>query len=145
MEVKNLNGEKGKVLTIEGEKVKVILPLSKGCEKCGLCRRIADNLMEMELYFKGDLKPGSNVKIYVSPRIVIFSSFMLYILPLIFLVAGYYVGKLFDIHFLLKSKGELFPAVFSFLFFFFSFIPIHIVDKIKRKDENFRIFAVPDD
>ena len=145
MEVKNLNGEKGKVLTINGEKVKVLLPLSKGCEKCGLCRKVADDLMEMEVHFKGDVKPGSSVKIYVSPKIVIFSSFVLYILPLIFLVTGYYIGKLLGTHILLKSRGELFPALFSFLFFFFSFIPIHIIDKIKRRDENFKIFAIPDE
>ncbi len=145
MKVKSISGEKGKVLTINGDKVKVILPLSKGCEKCGLCRKISDDLMEMELSYKGDIKPGSSVKIYVSPKVVIFSSFMLYILPLIFLVAGYYIGKLFGPHIFMKLKGELFPALFSFLFFFLSFIPIHIVDRLKRKDKNFRIFAVPDD
>ena len=145
MEVKNISGEKGKVVTIKGEKVRVVLPSSKGCEKCGLCKKVSDNLMEIELYYKGDIKPGSNVRIYISPSVIIFSSFMLYILPLIFLVAGYYVGKLFDIHLLLKSKGELFPALFSFLFLFTSFIPIHLVDKIKRKDKNFRAFAIAEE
>jgi len=145
MEVKNLNGERGKVVTIEGEKAKVLLPFNKGCEKCGLCKKVADDLMEIELNFKGNVKPGSYVRIYISPRVVIFSSFILYILPLIFLIVGYFIGKLFCSLFSFDAKGELYPALFSFLFFFLSFIPVHIIDRIKRKDKNFRAFAIPED
>ena len=143
MKIKSISGEKGVVKEINGNRVKVLLPFSKGCEKCGLCKRISDSSMEVEVYAKGDIHKGEKVKIYINPKAVIVSSLMVYIFPLLFMVAGYFIGRV--VGNLLNVKGELLPAAFSFLFLFSSFIPVHIFDRIKSRDNKFKIYAVPED
>ncbi len=142
MKIENISGEEGKIVEIDGDKVKVRLPFSSNCEKCRLCKKISDDLMEVEAVKKGNIKVGSSVKLYIPPKVIIVSSFMLYIFPLLFLVGGYFFGKIFDVYFGF-GKEELFPALFAFLFLFSSFIIVHIFDKAKRKDKNFKVFAIP--
>ncbi len=145
MKIYSISGEEGKVVDIKDDKVIVRLPYSKNCEKCNLCKKVSDSLMEVEAYTRRGIEPGNVVKLFIPPRVIVVSAFMLYIFPLIFFIAGYYLGKYINASVFSGSKGELFPALFAFLFLFSSFVIVHFFDRAKRKDKNFKVFAVPRD
>jgi len=140
--VKGVDGEEGEVVAINGNRATVRIQANESCEKCGLCRKISSNTMELDAYSTRPLTEGEKVRLAIRPGIIVQSAFILYLLPLIWLVAGYYFGKFLNSFLSLRLQGELFPALLSMLFLFASFFPIHMYDKKKRNDNKFKVFVV---
>jgi len=59
-------------------------------------------------------KAGDNVKVEIPPRNVLLASFLLFILPLIALMSGFFIGG----------------VVWSFLFLFITYLLIFIYDRM---------------
>lgn len=137
---KGLHGEEGEVTAVYGEKATVKIAAGKGCERCGLCTRISDTEMVVEAYAQKPVQVGEHVVIGFRPGVVVQSAFILYLIPLLGLVLGYYVGSLLFHGLELPGREELFPALTSLAFLFASFVPIVFYDRKKRGDKRFRVY-----
>jgi len=137
--VKGINGEKGEVISVHGNKANVKIKANESCEKCGICKKVSDTEMVIDAFVEGNVKEGEIVNIAIRPGIIVKSAFILYIFPLIGLIFGYYLGKFINSSFF-KLEGELFSAFFSIIFLFLSFIPIKIYDRIKQNDKKFKVY-----
>lgn len=71
------------------------------------------------------LKIGDRVKIKTEDKYVITSAFILYIVPVIALIGGYFLGGLI-------SSSEVFKIIFGFLFMGVSFLVNRFIDKRVR-------------
>jgi len=140
MFVKGINGEEGEVVAVHGDSATVKIKANDSCEKCRLCKRVSSTEMVVEALVEKPVQKGERVTIAMRPGIVFKSALILYVFPLIGMVCGYYVGKAILHLFHISVKGELFPALFSFLFLFLSFVPIRIYDRKKRTDRRFRVY-----
>lgn len=146
MFIDGVNGERGEVIRADGERVTVVLKAGKACEKCRLCTQVSETEMTVEAYADRPVSVGDRVALFLSPLIVVKSAFILYLVPLLFLVAGYFLGReLFSRLGVSGGEGreEMFPALFSLIFLFLSFFPIRLYDKKRRKDRRYRVRAVP--
>jgi len=135
--------EQGEVIAVHGETVTVRIGASKNCEKCHLCKRVSPTEMVLQARFEGDIDVGDRVVVNFRPGTVVKSALILYILPLIGLVAGYFAGQGLSSFFGLKINGELFSAATAIVFMLLSFIPIKLYDRKKREDPRFKPFVTP--
>ena len=140
MFVKGVSGEEGEVVAVLDESAIVKIKANDSCEKCRLCKRVSSTEMEVEALVDRPVQKGERVIIAVKPGIVFKSALILYLFPLIGMVGGYYLGKTILQLLHISAKGELVPAVFSFLFLFLSFVPIRIYDRKKKTDRRFRVY-----
>jgi sigma-E factor negative regulatory protein RseC len=140
MFIKGISGEEGVVVSVAGDTATVKIAANKSCEKCGICKRVSSSEMIVDAYMSRPVFKGEKVVVAIKPGTIVKSATILYILPLVALVAGYYVGKFAASALDLSIKGELFPAALSFVFLFLSFIPIRLYDRRKRSDSNFRFY-----
>lgn len=146
MFIDGVNGERGEVIRKHGDRVTVRLKANKGCEKCGVCRRVSETEMTVEAFTDQPVTVGDRVALFLSPLIIVKSAAILYILPLLFLVVGYFLGR--EVFAWLgvsggEGKEEMFPALFSLLFLFLSFLPIRLYDKRRQRDRRYRVQVRP--
>ena len=137
---KGVHGEKGEVTAVHGETATVKISANKGCVRCGLCSRISDTEMAVEAYALKPVQVGDQVEIGFQPGVIVQSAFILYLIPLMGLVLGYYVGRILFHGLAVPGREELFPALTSLVFLFASFIPIVFYDRKKRGDRRFRVY-----
>lgn len=140
MFVKGIDGERGEVISIQGEKATVKIQANESCEKCGLCERVSSTEMIVEAIMEQPVKEGERVVLSLRPGTIVKSAVILYIVPLFGLIIGYYIGQLLNSILNLGLKGELFPALMAILFLFVCFIPIRMFDKKKQKDSRYQVY-----
>lgn len=142
MFIDGVNGERGEVIRTEGDRVTVRLQAHRGCEKCRICTRVSETEMTVEALTEEPVSVGDRVTLFLSPRIVVKSAAILYVVPLLFLVIGYFAGR--ELFAWLgvsggEGKEEMYPAFFSLLFLFLSFLPIRLYDKKRQRDRRYRV------
>jgi sigma-E factor negative regulatory protein RseC len=96
--------------------------------------------MVVEAYALKPVQVGDQVEIGFQSGVVVQSAFILYLIPLMGLVLGYYVGRILFHGLAVPGREELFPALTSLVFLFASFIPIVFYDRKKRGDRRFRVY-----
>ena len=137
---KGVHGEQGEVTALHGNRATVKIQAGKSCERCRLCTPISDSEMIIEAFFSSQVQIGDRVVLGFRPGVIVQSAFVLYLIPLISLILGYFVGKLLFNPWVIPGKEELFPALTSLVFLFASFIPIRLYDRKKEKDKRFRVY-----
>jgi sigma-E factor negative regulatory protein RseC len=139
---KSVHGEEGEVTALHGSRATVKIQAGKGCERCRLCTPVSDTEMIVEASFTSPLQVGERVVLGFRPGVIVQSAFILYLIPLISLVLGYFAGKLLFKSWVVPGSGreELFPALTSLVFLFASFFPIRLYDRRKEKDKRFRVY-----
>jgi len=115
----------GRVVRIDGEFVEISIPRSKRCKACGICPLGENNTVLLRFKVDTPLKIGDRVKIKTEDKYVITSAFILYIVPVIALIGGYFLGGLI-------SSSEVFKIIFGFLFMGVSFLVNRFIDKRVR-------------
>ncbi len=136
----SVHGEEGEVTSIQGNKAIVKIQATKGCERCRLCTRISDTEMTIQANTIKPVNIGDRVILGFRPGIIIQSAFILYLLPLIALVVGYYVGKFLINSLSMNGREELIPALLSLTFLFATFVPIRFYDRKKKEDRRFQVY-----
>jgi len=139
MFIKGINGEQGEVVAVHGNTATVKIKANESCEKCRLCKRISSTEMIVDALFTKPVHEGDRVVLSIKPGTIVKSAIILYILPLIGLIIGYYSGKFIGSALRITIKGELFPASISLIFLFLTFIPIRLYDRKKQGDSRFRV------
>ena len=129
----------GEVVEVRGNTARVKIDGKKACAHCGVCTRISDNEMTVEAYADEPVKKGDRVVLVMGNGMILKSAFIVYMVPLIALIAGYYLGK--ELMGLLNygGKSELFPALSGFFLLFLSFMAIRWFDRRKRDDKQYRV------
>ncbi len=140
MFIKGIQGEEGEVVDVRGNKAAVKIAANESCEKCGLCTKISSTEMIIEAFVDKPVSAGDRVTLSIRPGIIVTSATVLYILPLIGLVAGYFAGKFLFKSIVIKGMEELLPALTALAFLFLAFIPIRLYDRKRAKDKRFRVF-----
>ena len=126
--------EIGRITKIVKEGIaKVEFKSSSACAKCGKCTMGATGEILIKAQNKVGAKVGDQVEVEILSGALISSSFLIYILPIIFLVLGYFVG--FSLHPLILSgvSQESSGIIFSIVFLFVSFVLLKLYDTYVSK------------
>ena len=123
--------EKGIIKSINGKRV-VIERIQEGsCSSCamkGLCN--IKNQIDISVETSESFEIGEIVEIVVSPQTRLSSSFIIYIMPLLFMIIFYYLS------FNLLNLTETSSVFISFSSLAISFLLIKIIDKNTKNKSN---------
>ena len=136
--------EEGRVISIKNNKAVIEMDISNKCDTCAIkdsCMSLSnETVRRIEIPIKQDINVGDLVTMGYEPKFRILSAFLIFIFPLILLIAGYFIG--FEIW---KTEGKaIFSALAAFIIGFFiirilnnvfdehkSFVPI--IEKVNSK------------
>lgn len=110
--------EEGRVIKTSGNIAKIEISPKSGCSHCEaktLCSP-SGNKLYIEAINERGAKVGDMVKVEMSPKIAIFSAFLLFVLPIIVLSIGFIVFLSFDKVGNLSIMGGIGLMVIYFLF-----------------------------
>jgi sigma-E factor negative regulatory protein RseC len=141
MFMKGIDRQEGEVVAVHDGSATVRVSANKNCDRCGICERVSDTEMVVEAITSRRLKAGEKVILEVSPGAIVTSATILYIIPLIGLVAGYYVSGTVLRMAGIELKGELVPALCSIAALFLCFVPIRLCDVSRRKKNRYRVYV----
>ncbi len=124
--------ETGRVTKIVKEGIaKVEFKSSSACAKCGRCSMGVSGEAFIEAANKVGAHVGDRVEVEISS--VVSSSFIVYILPVIFIVLGYFIGvQVYPLE-PFKISMESLGIAFALIFLFISFILLRVYDLIISK------------
>jgi len=86
--------------------VEVSLQTSEACGRCGACHPSTEGRVCIEAVAVSGLKTGDEVEIEISTGGVVATSFVVYLLPVFFLMAGYIFGSMLAGFFSCGITGE---------------------------------------
>ena len=84
--------EQGEIVKIVDDIAYVQMVMGDQCKGCNLCSAFGDNSKILEVRNELEAKIGDNVTVEISPKRVVGHSLLVFVLPLCFLIAGYFVG-----------------------------------------------------
>lgn len=115
--------ETGEVVSVTNNTLKVRIyrksACGDGCASCGLCKN-NENIIEVKNSVNAQI--GDKVTLEISSGKLFKAAFLVYIIPLIMLIAGYYIGRIF-------TKNEGLCVLSAFLLMIISLIAISIYDR----------------
>lgn len=109
--------------------VEISLKSSEACGRCGACHRDETGSASLEAVDALGAKQGDTVEIEISTQGIVTASFVVYLLPVVFLIAGYMIGSMTAAFAPLPVSGEEAGITGSVLFFAVSFIVIRWYDR----------------
>ena len=85
--------EKGKVVKIDNGVALVEMERTSACGRCGICLQSSGD--KPILYVKDSLgaRPGDDVLVSVDSKQILKAAFLIYLFPLVGLIAGYFLGR----------------------------------------------------
>ena len=98
------------------------------------CDGVGDPTGEVEVKFNDDIKEGDEVNIDIKPQLRILTSIIIFLIPVVFLFAFYFLGFT-----LFKSEGI--ATLFSFLGLGISFLLIFVFFKLNKNSKKFVVWA----
>jgi len=130
--------EKGKIIEVSEEKLKIIVEREENCGSCNLCKQGREGVKIMEVTRPpGEFKVGQKVKIELSERAMVKGVLLLYFLPLLGLILGIALGEYWG-----NTLAWLSPRrdLFAFgLGIFFLTLLIIVAGFISRRDRLIRV------
>ena len=131
-----INGEEmkrcGQVVALDGRLAKVSVGSSSECRGCSAksyCHGTEDKTRIMTAVNRAGAKVGDEVAFAVDPGKVVLSAMLLWIMPIVALIAGYLVGGYF---------GDVPVAVLTaFGFMAVSYLILRIIDRIAAGGTSF--------
>jgi positive regulator of sigma E activity len=87
--------EIGKIVTINDENAVVQMEAGSQCQHCGAkhaCSAMGDVMRQIEIPAKNDVHVGDHVTISYQSQSRIVSVLLVFLLPVLFLIAGYFIG-----------------------------------------------------
>ena len=128
--------ELAEVVEARDKKAKVEFKRSAVCKKCGLCCLSESGKMVLEVNNEAQAKTGDKVLVSLSSSASLKASVIVYIIPVVFLIGGYFVGSWLTV-FWGGAANQLMGIVFAFVFFGISLWVISLVDKRVQKSREF--------
>jgi sigma-E factor negative regulatory protein RseC len=134
-----MSTEEGTITKIAGDKAWVRTRRSSMCQGCksqGVCHSLGGTEnMETEAINTADAKEGDRVLLEISAGSLLKISFIFYMIPVIFLIAGSIVGlKIGETYF---SEPPLVSLLFGVLACAAAFIIVRLISKRLGKNKNY--------
>ena len=111
-----------RVISVENNQISFEMINNGSCESCGLHGVCGTNDRSIvhEAYSDLDIEKGDIIKVYLSAGVKILSAFILFLIPILTMIAFYLLGKLVinlseDMSILLSVFGLLFSGFFIFM------------------------------
>ncbi|MBI5417429.1 SoxR reducing system RseC family protein [Candidatus Poribacteria bacterium] len=127
--------ETGTVIEIKDNIAIIKMAISENCKNCCACNFSSDKELTIEATNSLGAKKDDKVKILIPEKAVFYASFVIYIIPLIGLFAGYFIGTYMTNNFFDKNYSEIIGILSSALGFFGTFFLIYRYEK-KFKSDN---------
>ncbi len=124
--------EDGIVTSINNNLVTVQMEKGDQCKECNICETIGGGFRCIEALNTLNAKAGDRVRVEIEPKTMLTSSFLVFILPLIFLVVGYFIGSSLGA----ESASEGYGILGGLLFLALSFVVVKYLDKYKSKNQQ---------
>lgn len=122
--------ERGLVVSTNGLVALVQFAKGKHCEGCNVCQAFGEGSAVLEAKNEVQAKPGDTVEVEIPPKHVLTSSFLVFIVPALTMIAGYLVSNLW-----LRTSGDASVGA-AFLGLLFGFGLVRLYDRAiaSRKD-----------
>ena len=122
------------VKKLRDDKALIEIEPSGGCDKCGISGICGakNKKISYEVENDLDLEIGQKVKIEISSGLRVASSLLLFLAPILMMIAFYFLGKLIGL-------PEEFSIVLSFLGLLLSGVGLKIIDKKLSKKLKIRV------
>jgi positive regulator of sigma E activity len=130
--------ERGKVIRNDAMGIDIQMESSQACDTCNACFIDKNRQQVLHLDKTISAKPGEIVEIEVHPAFAMKSALIIFLLPLLMLIGGYFLFENFvDI----PGLNGLYEGIFgAFLGFSLSYLAIFIYDKhLGRSDSKERV------
>jgi len=114
--------EKGEVLEINGEIAQVRMTMGDKCKSCNICTAFGENSKILEAKNTIDAQIGDTVLVEVNPKMVVGHSFLVFIVPIILLLSGYFIG--YNLSWPGSISNDARGIIGAILFFLLSFVII---------------------
>lgn len=135
--------EKACVVDINGNQAKVVVTRHSACSKCdkdcilGMEESHEQDSIYVEVDNDKNAEVGDTVSIELKDSSLVMGSLIIYLIPLLFFVGGYFIGV--RLNFLMGSISEQLSGIItSFLFLYISFLFTRRVDKKISKSNKFK-------
>ncbi|MTI61824.1 MAG: SoxR reducing system RseC family protein [Firmicutes bacterium] len=129
------------VIKTKDDKAEVKIVRHSACSKCKKKCSLAESHEQDELIVevKNDVgvKKGDRVVLEMEERNVLFASLIVYLLPLVAMIIGYFVGNWAGLKLALQS-GEGAGIIGTLLFLILSFLLIHLINPFLEKKTGFQ-------
>lgn len=126
--------ETGIIVSEKDNQVTVQMVKGDKCENCNLCSTTGPNQMQIEAYNSLGAKVGDMVEVEVPPGKVLGYSFIVFIIPIIMMIAGYFAGVAITKN--PSGSGEGAGIIGSISGFALSLLLIKIFDSQLGRDEQ---------
>jgi sigma-E factor negative regulatory protein RseC len=113
--------------------IEVSLQASEACGRCGACHPASEGRVSIEAVGASGVKAGDAVEIEISTGGVVTTSFVVYLLPVFFLIAGYIFGSLLSGFFSIGISGETGGIIGAVSLFAVSFGVVRWYDRDVRR------------
>lgn len=131
--------EKGLVVKADNKKMTIRFGSTEACKKCGACQIKDDQAILAGVDNTVDAKVGDTVAIENKPSTMVMAAVIIYLLPVIFLIGGYFLS-LFIVNSLnFNDKYAVLGALFTFAL---SFYVVTLIDKRLNKSSTFKPIAI---
>jgi len=133
--------ETGRILKKDGNGIEIEMNQGYACSGCSACFIDKDKGHILRIHQEIDVKPGELVEIEVQPAFAIKSAFLLFFMPLVMLVLGYFLFMyLIPIQTLEMPYRGILGAIFGLIF---SFFLVYFYDRsLQKKDSDPQIRIV---
>jgi len=130
-----MNREKGIITRTEGDRAWVTVQRSSMCDVCNsrnVCSTLTEsNTMEAQVYNPVKGKAGDHVEFMIATSSLLKITGLLYIVPVMFLLAGATAGFVFF------RPSEFYALILGLLSFFSSYLIIRLISKRITRDRKF--------
>jgi sigma-E factor negative regulatory protein RseC len=124
--------ESGTIISIENEFATVKIHRGEECESCHLCDSFGSNEMKLVALNEAEAGIGDIVDIKVEPGKVIKHSFLIFILPIIAMIFGYWIG----VTLVPEPGGEKSGIVGAFIALLLVFMIIRLYNRHYSRNEK---------
>lgn len=131
--------EKGLVVDTQNNKMTIRLASSEACKSCGGCLIKDGQAILEDIENSVSAQKGDTVIIENKPANVITAASIIYLIPVVALIGGYFSGLLLVN---LLQLAEKFAVLIALAIFTCSFFLISIIDKRFAKNSNFKPVVV---
>ncbi|RJQ32984.1 MAG: hypothetical protein C4562_01700 [Actinobacteria bacterium] len=130
--------EQGKVIKVNDNKATVALSKTDACKSCGACNAFggADKLMTCEVENTLGVAEGDRVYIEIAQKHEVIATFLIFVMPVLFMIIGYFVGFLIS-SVIYKSPSEKVGVGVAAIFFAFSLYVVKVIDEWAEKNKKF--------
>ena len=133
--------ERGVVIKNDESGIDIRMQPSAFCEKCNACFMDKSNFQILHLKQNLKVKAGDAVEIEVKPAFAVQSAFLIFFLPLLMFIIGYY---LFNYLVNIPALSEVYQGIIgAFAALIITYVGVHYYDKhLSKTDPGKRVYIV---